>query len=182
MLGCSLMPFQSPLCSPPPTHLLTKYGPCIMCVNISAHYILTIKHYTILFQNLLDPLWSSAGRDHCPRFVFSPGFVASSCPSRGRDPYLHTYGQTLACKYKQARDANTIQQQMQIQAGNRYKYEQARDANTTQQQMQKDATQQQMTLLKGFPLSAQFPIFTMGSGQFKVTINHKLWISIPFGT
>ena len=159
MLGCSLMPFQSPLCSPPPTHLLTKYVSCIMCVNISAHYILTIKHLTILFQNLLDPLWCSAGRAHCPRFVFSPGFVASSCPSRGRDPYLHTYGQTLACKYKQARDANTIQQQMQI-----------------------DAKQQQMTLLKGFPLSAQFPIFTMGSGQFKVTINHKLWISIPFGT
>ena len=151
MLGRSLMPFQSPLCSPPPTHLLTKYGSCIMCVNISAHYIVTIKHWAILFQNLLDPLWCSAGRAHCPRFVYSPGFVASSCPSRGRDPYLHTYGQTLACKYKQARDANTIQQQMQI-----------------------DAKQQQMTLLKGFPLSAQFPIFTMGSGQFKVTINHKL--------
>ena len=106
MLGCSLMPFQSPLCSPPPTHLLTKYGSCIMCVNISAHYILTIKHLTILFQNLLDPLWCSAGRAHCPRFVFSPGFVASSCPSRGRDPYLHTYGQTLACKYNTATDAN----------------------------------------------------------------------------
>ena len=71
---------------------------------------------------------------------------------------------------------------MQIQAGNRYKYKQARDANTTQQQMQIDATQLQMTLLKGFPLSAQFPIFRMGSGQFKVTINHKLWISIPFAT
>ena len=34
MLGRSLMPFQSPLCSPPPTHLLTNYGSCIMCVNI----------------------------------------------------------------------------------------------------------------------------------------------------
>ena len=34
MIGRSLMPFQSPLCSPPPTHLLTNYGSCIMCVNI----------------------------------------------------------------------------------------------------------------------------------------------------
>ena len=129
MLGRSLMPFQSPLCSPPPTHLLTKYGSCIMCVNISAHYILTIKHLTILFQNLLDPLWSSAGRDHCPRFVFSPGFVAPSCPSRGRDPYLHTYGQTLACKYNTATDANTSRQQIQIQTGKRCKYNTATDAN-----------------------------------------------------
>ena len=113
MLGRSLMPFQSPLCSPPPTHLLTKYGSCIMCVNISAHYILTIKHLTILFQKLLDPLCCSAGRDHCPRFVFSPGFVASSCLAGARPLFTHVRTNIG----------------LQIQTGKRCKYNIATDAN-----------------------------------------------------
>ena len=112
MLGCSLMPFQSPLCSPPPTHLLTKYGSCI---NISAHYILTIKHYIHnSFSKPTRPSLKLCRSRPLSAFCIFAGICSFQLPLAGARP-LFTHVRTNIG--------------LQIQTGKRCKYNTATDAN-----------------------------------------------------
>ena len=114
-LGRSLMPFQSPLCSPPPTHLLTKYVSCIMCVNIrqcTLHF-----NYETLNNSFSKPTRPSlllCRSRPLSAFCIFAGICCFQLPLAGARPLFTHVGTNIG---------------LQIQTGKRCKYNTATDAN-----------------------------------------------------